>query len=84
MWAYMAKSQVDIQTLLRSVHDLQILCSFSDLASSSTSSEVVPYQSTAIVGGMAVLPCNTTAPRPQNPPILVIWYKNGGGDPVYR
>ena len=43
-----------------------------------------PYQSTAIVGGIAVLPCNTTAPRPQNPPILVIWYKNGGGDPVYR
>ena len=43
-----------------------------------------PYQSKAIVGEIAVLPCNTTAPRPQNPPILVIWYKNGGGDPVYR
>jgi hypothetical protein len=41
-------------------------------------------QSVAIVGGLAVLPCNTTAPGPNHPPILVIWYKNGGGDPVYR
>ena len=48
------------------------------------SSKDPPYQSKAIVGDIAVLPCNTTAPRPQNPPILVIWYKNGGGDPVYR
>ncbi len=41
-------------------------------------------QSVAIVGGEAFLPCNTTAPGRSHPPLLVIWYKNGGGDPVYR
>ena len=50
-----------------------------------SSGEVVPlYQSTAVRGGIGVLPCNTTAPSESHPPILVIWYKNGGGDPVYR
>ena len=41
-------------------------------------------QSVSVLGGIAMLLCNTTAPSPKNPPILVIWYKNGGGDPVYR
>ena len=41
-------------------------------------------QSVSVLGGTANLLCNTTAPSPKNPPILVIWYKNGGGDPVYR
>ena len=41
-------------------------------------------QSVSVLGGTAILLCNTTAPSPKNPPILVIWYKNGGGDPVYR
>ena len=29
------------------------------------------------------MPCNTTAPSRRNPPILVIWYKQGSTDPVY-
>ena len=40
-------------------------------------------QSIGLVGGNAVLLCNTTAPSTRNPVTLVIWYKNGG-DPVYR
>ena len=67
---------------LRSFEKL-MQCQIVDSFIFSESGEL-PYQSTAIVGGVASLPCNTTAPRPQNPPILVIWYKNGGGDPVYR
>ena len=41
-------------------------------------------QSVSVLEGVANLFCNTSAPSPKNPPILVIWYKNGGGDPVYR
>ena len=41
-------------------------------------------QSVSVLGGVANLFCNTTAPSSKNPPILVIWYKNGGDDPVYR
>ncbi len=46
--------------------------------------EVVPVvQTVGLAGGGAVLPCNTSAPAPANPAILVIWYKNEG-DPVFR
>ena len=48
------------------------------------SEPVQTSQSVAIIGGEAYLPCNTTAPGRSHPPLLVIWYKNGGGDPVYR
>ena len=54
----------------------------------SATSERAPIlrtsQSVSVLGGAANLFCNTSAPSPKNPPILVIWYKNGGGDPVYR
>jgi hypothetical protein len=64
-------------------------CSFntfprSDLSLTLLSDPVQTSQSVAIVGGEAFLPCNTTAPGRSHPPLLVIWYKNGGGDPVYR
>ena len=55
------------------------------LTFTESSTEVVPlYQSKAVVDTIGVLPCNTTAISASHPPILVIWYKNGGGDPVYR
>ena len=37
-----------------------------------------------VVGGSAQLPCNITAPSPANPTILVMWFKNNYGDPIYR
>ena len=40
-------------------------------------------QAVSVVEGTAYLFCNTTATSKSKPPILVIWYKNGGGDPVY-
>jgi len=50
----------------------------------SISDKVPISQSLTIVGGDAHLQCNTTAPGRSHQPLLVIWYKNGGGDPVYR
>ena len=44
---------------------------------------MVVVQSTALSGGTAVLPCDTSPPSASNPANLVIWYKNEG-DPVYR
>ena len=37
-----------------------------------------------LLGRSARLPCDTTPPSPDNPLLLVIWFKEPSPDPVYR
>ena len=37
-----------------------------------------------LLGRHAMLPCDTTPPSPNNPLLLVIWFKEPSPDPVYR
>ena len=37
-----------------------------------------------LLGRHAMLPCDTTPPSPDNPLLLVIWFKEPSPDPVYR
>ena len=46
---------------------------------------VVPVANVSgLVGRSARLPCDTTPPSPQNPLLLVIWFKEPSPDPIYR
>ena len=37
-----------------------------------------------LLGRHAMLPCDTAPPSPDNPLLLVIWFKEPSPDPVYR
>ena len=55
-------------------------------ASASTgNSGVVPIANVSgLLGRSARLPCDTTPPSPDNPLLLVIWFKEPSPDPIYR
>ena len=38
----------------------------------------------ALLGGTVKLPCDTTPPRPENPLLLTVWFKDLLQDPIYR
>jgi hypothetical protein len=37
-----------------------------------------------VVGGKASLPCNITAPTPDDAVSLILWYKEDSTTPIYR
>lgn len=45
-------------------------------------SEVVGLS--ALLGATVKLPCDTTPPRPENPLLLTVWFKDLLQDPIYR
>ena len=54
-------------------------------ASASTGNGVVPVANVSgLLGRSARLPCDTTPPSPDNPLLLVIWFKEPSPDPIYR
>ena len=54
-------------------------------ASASTGNGVVPIANVSgLLGRSARLPCDTTPPSPDNPLLLVIWFKEPSPDPIYR
>ncbi len=38
----------------------------------------------ALLGATVKLPCDTTPPRPENPLLLTVWFKDLLQDPIYR
>ncbi len=48
-------------------------------------SETIPVANVSgLLGRNARLPCDTTEPSPDNPLLLVIWFKEPSPDPIYR
>lgn len=45
-------------------------------------SEVVRLS--ALLGSTVKLPCDTSPPRPENPLLLTVWFKDLLQDPIYR
>ena len=37
-----------------------------------------------LLGATVKLPCDTTPPRPENPLLLTVWFKDLLQDPIYR
>ena len=49
-----------------------------------TSFSVAVRQVIGVTGGRAKIPCDLTPPFPSDEPILILFYKEGYGKPVYR
>ena len=47
-----------------------------------TKSEVVRVS--GLLGATVKLPCDTMPPRPENPLLLTVWFKDLLQDPIYR
>ena len=69
----------------RTLHDPAAPPSAPAPPSASPSPPIVPVTNVSgLLGRNARLPCDTRAPGPGHPLLLVIWFKEPSTDPVYR
>ena len=71
--------------LNKSIQSLHNFIHFIADAITGNSNGVVPVANVSgLLGRSARLPCDTTPPSPDNPLLLVIWFKEPSPDPIYR
>lgn len=47
-------------------------------------STVVNNKVLAVIGYTAELPCHVNPPKPDDAPVLILWYRDIFGTPIYR